>query len=184
LFILDESINVCYSPTLSSCQIFITERESVEKVFKEMMELREIDPINFFDYENNNRIHYVYTKDNLSIISDFTYVKLEFHENKPPHSRLILIDKMNQIINTLKSLNIDIASLDSTSWFSILWTPIGASKSIFANTSFLVYYQLKGQESIYYTNYTNYSEIPLIGILPIKLDENVWLNKISKCIIG
>jgi hypothetical protein len=177
-----ESVNVSYSPTLSSCEIFITDKESVEKIFKEMMEMRDIDVICFYEYESNDRTHFVYSKDNINIISDCSYVKVEFYENKPPHSRLILTDQLGQILNTLKSLNLELSNVDSSSWFSVLWTPFRSSKTLFANTSFLVYYQLRVQVASYDTNYANYSEIPLIGILPIKLDENVWLNKISKSI--
>jgi hypothetical protein len=176
----NDCVNVIYSPTLSSCEILINNRECVEKIFKEMMEKRQSEPFSFYDFENNYIMNYIYQKDNIRIISDCNYAKIEFYETKPPHSRLILTDQLNIIINTLDSLDVEMLNVDSSSWFSILWNPFKSSKVSFANTSFLVYYQLKVPEPNYNTNYANYSEIPLIGILPIKLDKNIWLSKISK----
>ena len=33
---------------------------------------------------------------------------------------------------------------------------------------------------MFYTGYNNYMEIPIVGILPVKFDDNTWLGKISK----
>jgi hypothetical protein len=67
----------------------------------------------------------------------------------------------------------------------VLWTPFKSNKQFFSNTSFLTYYQFDMGE---YSNYTEQSvmshhgfyEVPIVGILPIKFDENIWLRKFRK----
>lgn len=167
---------VNYSPTLSSLFIFIDEKELVERIAKEMMNLRETESNNFYNYEDNKRLHYVYSDDNLKITTDFNFVKIEFQENKPPHFRQILSDQLNQIIKTLSSLNIEINKIEDKSWFSIFYSPFKSSKQIFANTSFLTFYQINPKD----TQDHPLSEIPLIGILPIRMDDKIWLYKINK----
>jgi hypothetical protein len=185
---LDDSTTVNYSPTLSSLEIYISDSLSCEKIVKELKEIRgnRLEENKFFDYDfvENGFEGFEYNyKENLRIIFLNDKIKIEYYETKPPHSRNILSDQLEIIFSSLKIFEtINIIKIDKTSWFSILWTPFKSVKQVFANTPFLVYYQLEYSDNdfFYRNNYNNYAEIPLIGILPIKFDETVWLNRISK----
>ena len=79
--------------------------------------------------------------------------------------------------------NIKISKLDISSWFSILWTPVKSSKGVMMNTSFLSYYQFNINDQNNLSSYRvnkHYSEIPIIGILPIKFDSKLFLSRINK----
>lgn len=143
-----------------------------------------IEKNELYKNESENKVVYEYV-----ITESFTFtnysnekIKLEFNENKASHSRLILSDQLEFIVTKFPSIKkIEISKLDNNSWFSILWTPFKCAKPQFYNTSFLSYYQFNQSESDnYLRDFTNYCEIPIIGILPIKFDENLWLKKISK----
>jgi len=162
-----------------------------EDCLKELFKLKEEHPYLKLDLNNEKdslneildsnekikKIKFEMILEDFKISGDQQKVKIEFYENKPFHSRNILIDNINNIFNQLECLKkLKIQFLDY-SWFSILWTPTKSFKSKFIQTSFLVYYQFNLSNSI---NVKNYSEIPIIGILPYKLEDNLWLTKISK----
>lgn len=46
------------------------------------------------------------------------------------------------------------------------------------NTSFIVYYSLNDFESVESIN--KFHDFPIIGILPLRFDEQIWLTKINK----
>ena len=46
------------------------------------------------------------------------------------------------------------------------------------NTSFLIYYSLNNLEQTKIIN--NFHHFPVIGVLPLRLDEEIWLSKINK----
>jgi hypothetical protein len=115
-------------------------------------------------------------------------IKLEFYETRPPHSRHIFIKQIENILNCsefLSSSKVILNKITNSSFFSILWTPFKCHKNIGLNTSFLVYYQFNLG-----TQYINekmkqplFTEIPIIGILPIKFENKLFLSKINKSII-
>ncbi len=72
--------------------------------------------------------------------------------------------------------------MSSSAWWSALWIPNKTNKAQLASTSFLVYYQFKysDNDDFFSKIYGKYKDIPIIGILPIKFDENIWLNIINK----
>ncbi len=73
----------------------------------------------------------------------------------------------------MKDLNI------KSSFFSVCWNPLKTFTSNFS-TPILVFYQLSYlSESFYDYNFLEDSEIPIIGAIPLKLDEGVWLRKIG-----
>ncbi len=160
------------------CKELIEEAEALYK--KKNLEKNEI-----YKNEADNKVVYEYHISDTFTLTNYSNekVKLEYNENKAPHSRLILSDQFEFISNKFPSLKkIEITKLDKNSWFSILWTPFKCGKPQFYNTSFLSYYQFSQSESdSYMRDFTNYYEIPIIGILPIKFDENLWFRKISKC---
>jgi hypothetical protein len=96
--------------------------------------------------------------------------------------RPILTDQFEFLLQKLPSLGkIEISKIERNSWFSILWTPFKCSKQTFYNTSFLSYYKFSQNETEnYMSDFTNHNEVPIIGVLPTKYDETIWLKKISK----
>jgi hypothetical protein len=180
---LDELCNVNYTPTLSSMELYITEAEACKKVLEELMILRN-DCEDKFVVQNRKTNNFVYhCKENISISHIDGKIKIEYYENKPPHSRYILTEQFKTIMTSLKTLpNIILESIDKASWFCILWTPIKSNKQQFLNTSFLVYYQfdLTSNSQYYVDTFSSFVEIPIVGILPTKFEDNTWLTKISK----
>lgn len=144
-----------------------------------------IEKIELYKNEAENKIvlEYIITENFSFINYSNEKIKFEYNENKPPHLRLILSDQLDLILNQFPTLKkIEISKLDKNSWFSVLWTPFKCSKQQFYNTSFLSYYQFSQNETdTFLRDFTQYSEVPIIGILPIKFDENLWLKNISKC---
>jgi hypothetical protein len=109
-------------------------------------------------------------------------IKIEFYEHKPPHSRQILSNQIGILFESFESLkNITLDKLDGNSWFSILWTPMKSSKSSFMNTSFISYYKFLGasvRENKLKGSIREYSELSIIGVLPIKFENKLFLSRI------
>lgn len=115
-------------------------------------------------------------------------IKIEFYETRPPHNRQIFIKQIENLFNNFDVLKkIPINKVDSSSWFSILWTPYKSTKNALMNTSFLAFYKYNFNAQ-HLNNFTrpnlninsNFTEIPLIGILPIKFENKIFLSRINK----
>lgn len=196
-FKIEDIANVNYSPTLSSMEILISDIYTCNFIREELLKLRleKSEENKFYEYlfQDKKEIlgnDYSYGKisfeynvnDNLKIICLSTDVKIEFYETKPPHSRYILSEQFENIFSKLKFFNsIDLSKIEKCSWFSVLWSPFKSNQQLFSNTSFLTYYQFDiGEYSYCMTSHQGYYEVPIVGILPIKLDENIWLRKFRK----
>lgn len=109
-------------------------------------------------------------------------ITIEFNETKPPHNRMIITDLIEEIMASLELKDeITMDNIDKTSWFCFSWVPFHSTKNEFSTTSFLVYYRFASDEKdLVNRGYDNYFEIPIVGILPLKIDENLWLNTIKK----
>lgn len=113
-------------------------------------------------------------------------IVIEYYESRLPHVRYIFIKQIEQIMKILhKTIGLmSLKDLDPSSWFSILWSPIKSMKIAFLTSSFLTYYRLSNDSSNN-NNESNintkegYTEIPLIGVLPIKLNNTLFLSKVS-----
>jgi len=172
----------------------ITEEDSVEETIENLIKLGknnqiQIDFKTIEDLENmvnskeklkNFKLE-VILQENLKLFLMDKKIKIEFYEIKPHHFRQILIDQFTEIFKFDFLKKLLLSNLNQYSWFSILWTPTKSLKPQMGNTSFLVYYQFC------YTNSYNvflksneFLEIPIIGILPFKLEDNIWLTRIIK----
>jgi len=178
-YVVDNTyVNVNYSPTLSSMELIINDPSSVREI------------LNFLQKENYAKMNNLISNNesfelsenenyNIQYIAKENTVIIEFFENKPTFCRPILIDEITSLFERLPVLKeVFTSNLKSNSWFSLMWTPSKSSSSKVSNTSFLVYYQLNLTEFINKSN-SPFSEIPIIGILPIKMEETIWLNKIN-----
>jgi len=104
-------------------------------------------------------------------------ILVQFIENKPVYMRNLLYLEIIEIFESIKFLkNVAINTLNNYSWFSINWTPSKVSNNKFQSTNFLVFYNIRINE----TNKKGLFELPIIGLVPQKLDESIWLSKISK----
>jgi len=114
-------------------------------------------------------------------------LNIEFYETKPHHLRPLLLERINNILNlfdTLRSVNLEDLNLKS-SFFAINWTPVKSSNSKFLS-SMLTFYQFNYKtestaDDLYDYNFLETVELPIIGVVPLKLDEKLWLNKINNC---
>lgn len=171
-------------------EIFITDTITCESIISELNILRTNpeEESKFFEYvdetqNQKNQKKFEYNAgENLKILCQENKVKIEYYETKPPHFRYILSEQLDNIFSKLNAFSsIDISKIVKTSWFCILWTPFKSPKINFSNTSFLVYYQFSYSENeLSFRGYNNYSEFPVVGILPLKFEEQLWLQRISK----
>ena len=144
-----------FTPSLSSCVLIIKKKEILEK-------------IKYFIKDNNfnNHKNYFYEiiSEKINIKFDYNnYFILEYNEIKPYYHRNTLDEEFQKIIEKIsfiKDLNLNDFDLES-SFFSISFNEINSIKN---NGSFINYYKLNSN---------------LIGILPIKINKELWLKKIS-----
>ncbi len=170
-----------YTVTLSSMEIIINHPSSVETILKY---LKKEESKKLENLISNNE-SFEFTEDDnykFQFISKENTIKIEFFETKPPYSRPILIDVFEFLFKKLPVLKeINLSNLSQNSWFSVLWTPLKSTNAKLSGTSFLIYYQFSINDQVLNSQVNSaYEEIPIIGILPIKMDENIWFSKISQ----
>jgi hypothetical protein len=192
---IDEIVNTTYSPTLSSMEIIIKDKETINLIINKLVLMNKCSPelklllslknedekLKANPFQNEVLI----SKNNANfklIVKSGKCICIEYYETKPPHSRQILIKQIEQLLNEYDALkNIQINNIDYSSWFSVLWTPYKSSKGNLINCSFLSYYQFNSKNfSIEECNSNNFTEIPIIGILPIKFENKLFLTGINK----
>ena len=154
-------------------EIVITETSSIECILKKMgkCDIIQDNSYDVIELLHNEKFIVKYISGSLSI---------EFYEMKPPYSRQTLCYQINSLLDMIEGLkDILISNLNQNSWFSIMWSCLKSSNSNFINTSFLVYYQFHITDFINYNQQNDYLEIPIIGILPINLNDFLWLRTIN-----
>lgn len=174
----NETSYVCYSLSLSS-MILKLNNLSKEK-YEELLNKCKVK----YNITNKESDFSYSIDENLkvSFINDKQIIKVEYYETKPPHNRMLIPDLMEKIQTAISiDSSITMNNIEKSSWFCFSWIPLHSTKQEFINTSFLVYYQFASElNDLCDRGYDHYYEIPLIGILPIKIDENLWLRKIRR----
>ena len=175
-------------------EIMITDEDTFEETIKQIFNLRKNNEL-FIDINSTDDMDTILDskekmfhlkfecliQENLKLICFKKRIKIEFYEVKPHHSRQLLIDQFHSLFKFDFLNKLILSNLNEYSWFSVLWTPFKAIKSQLGNTSFLVYYQFCYTNSYnIFANYSDFHEIPIIGILPLKLEDNIWLTRIIK----
>lgn len=138
-----------------------------------------------FSYER-----YLTDGNNHKIIIKHDSIKFEFFEIRPPHSRQILITQIQNLLESFDLLGkIKLSEISNDSLFSILYSPFKSTKGLMMNTSFLVYHSLNIEDNNLTLNSSknflnsivnkNFVEVPIIGILPIKLENKMFLTTIT-----
>lgn len=182
----DEVVNLNFSPTISSFEFHISNQELRDKIFNEISQRKN---------ENNYKEHPLQSGANTSPNKLYEYhifetgfrvtgyenkISIEFYEQKPHHYRHNFLDQFEIFFDHLECLRTAkvFTDFDKNSWFSILWFPLKTLKTSLQNTSFLCYYSLNNFEET--KSLLNFHEFPVIGVLPLRLEEQIWLSKINK----
>lgn len=134
--------------------------------------------------KNVNKVLEIFFGENCKLRYFKGKLVIEYDQHKPTYSRQIFSEQINTLFKSIPGLNeILIPNVYEKSWFSIMWTVSKSSNAKFVNTSFLVFYQFQLVDIPYLNIHQNYQflEIPIIGILPINLDDSVWLTRIYNC---
>jgi len=202
-------INLSYSPTLSSMEINISPRSKIFlQILEEFAKLKhpskenevflqkvlEYYKENSFDSEttedfskipeeilNKSYERYLAEGNNLKLIVRHNSIKFEFFEIRPPHSREILITQIEDLLNSFELLKrIHISDLMNDSYFSVLYNPFKSTKALMMTSSFLVYHKINLDEDKFIESNKFFLEIPVMGILPIKFDNKMFLNTINR----
>lgn len=182
----NEISTVDYCLTLSSLMVKIQGLN--DKQFEDILSKNEKkykNNINNNTLINKEEKEFFYIVDEslqISFSKEKNEIKIEFNETKPPHNRMIITDLIEEIITNLELKDeITMDNIDKSSWFCFSWVPLHSTKSEFSITSFLVYYRFASDEKdLVNRGYDNYFEIPIVGILPLKIEENLWLKAIKK----
>ena len=192
----DTLCETTFTPSISSFEIIITNKEIILDIINQLTSLKicSIKTKNLIKNNINSKGQNEISQQNKYIeftlndkypnfkivIKKLCSLTIEYYENKPPHLRKILIKQLDELFSFLPMINnIDLKNLFWKSFFSILYTPLKSQDNCFLNTSFITYYQFKfGEESL--NNQSPNAEIPIIGILPIKLIQpQIYLQKIN-----
>jgi hypothetical protein len=203
--LIDKNIlNIGYSLSLSSLEITFTNKDIIMSIIDYLISIKKcteqikckieenynyskeqiinMNNINNIINKNNNYIEFYPIDKNNSlkiILRGFSKISIEYNENKPPHLRKSFYQQIKDITNILSLNNILISNIVGKSYFSIRYTPINCRNKNNIQTSFINYYKFKiNEERITYSN--KYIDIPVIGILPLKLNHKFFLEKIIK----
>ena len=110
------------------------------------------------------------------------YIQFSFSENKPYQFRKSFIKTITELSTLFpyfdKIAIEDINLVDSL--FSILYSPLKCSKPYINYTSFVVYYQFTKEaiQDKMTKEYSNYDKQTIIGVLPIKINTNLYFQRI------
>ena len=186
-----------FTPSISSFEIIITNKEIILEIIDKLILLKVCSTKikNLIENNINSKGQNEISQQNKYIeftpnekypsfkivIKKLCTLTIEFYENKPPHLRKVLIKQLEDLISIIPIIsNIGLKHLFWKSFFSVLYTPLKSQNNCFLNTSFITYYQFKfGEESL--NNSSPNAEIPIIGILPIKLlQPQIYLQKINQ----
>ena len=191
-----------YSLTLSSLEISFNNKETILNIIDYLISINKctnqirskiednygkdqvinINNINTVLNLNNNYLEFFPLEKNpllKVVLKGYSNISIEFKENKPPHLRKNFYHQMNEIIDALSLNKILVNNIIGKSFFSIRYTPYNCRSKNNIQTSFVNYYQFKiNEERKILSN--KYIDIPLIGILPLKLNHKFFLEKINK----
>ena len=188
--------NVSYLLTLSSMEIIITNMNIILKILDYLIQIKKCSiQIKALVEENNNQKESknIINKNNnyfeflpcekipclKIILKNLNKLTIEYYENKPQFFRKNFHQQIKEIFKQIQINNLSLNDISGKSYFSILFSPINQRNKNNIQTSFITYYQFKYNENNH-IGLGKYIEIPLIGILPIKLVPKFFLEKINK----
>ena len=171
-----------YSPTISSFELHIYNNNLCNVINCEIMKRKNDQKSKESKVEGNNIKLYEYfiQETSFKLIGYENKITIEFYEQKPHHYRNNFLDQIEIFFSNLPMIKDAkvFKDFEKSSWFSILWFPLKTIKNNLTNTSFLTYYSLNNFLETKSVN--NFHEFPIIGVLPLRMDEQIWLSKINK----
>ena len=198
-------LNISYYLSLSSFEIIFHNKEIIINIIDYLISIKKcseqikskieenynnfskdqiinMNNINNIINKNNNYIEFFPIDKNNSlkiVLKGFSKISIEYNENKPPHLRKSFYQQIREISNLLSINKICLNNIVGKSYFSVRYTPINCRNKNNIQTSFVNYYQFKiNEERITYSN--KYIDVPVIGILPLKLNQKFFLEKSNK----
>lgn len=182
---IDRFEKMTYSPTLSSMMIVIDDSALCEIAFKELQTKGYISESEVYqDLTFQNRTIQATINSLLSIEFANGITRVEFYEQKPFHSRQLLITELEATLELEFLRRVSMCNVNPTSWISIHWHCCRSLSNL--NTAFTIYYQLSlassssilsGKKSS--TKKQRQSILPIVGLLHTKLELTAWL-----CTVG
>ena len=188
--------NVSYLLTLSSMEISITNMDIILKILDHLIQIKKCsiqikslveenynqkEPKNLIN-KNNNYFEFLPCEKIPClkiILKNLNKLTIEYYENRPQFLRKHFHEQIKDILKQLQINDLALNNISGKSYFSILYSPLNQRNKNNIQTSFITYYQFKYNESNH-KNIGKYIELPIIGILPIKLVVKFFLEKISK----
>ena len=188
--------NTSYLLTLSSMEIIITNMNIILKILDYLIQIKKCSiQIKSLVEENNNQKEpkNIINKNNnyfeflpcekipclKIILKNLNKLTIEYYENKPQFFRKTFNEQIKEILKQIQMTNLSLNNVSGKSYFSILFSPINQRNKNNVQTSFITFYQFKYNENNH-IGLGKFIEIPLIGILPIKLVPKFFLEKINK----
>ena len=187
--------NISYLLTLSSMEIIITNMDIMLKILDYLIQIKKCsvqikslvqenynqkDPKNIIN-KNNNYFEFLPCEKIPClkiILKNLNKLTIEYYENRPQFFRKHFHEQVKEILNLLQLNDLSLNNISGKSYFSILFSPLNQRNKNNIQTSFITYYQFKYNENS--NNLGKYIEIPIIGILPIKLVFIFFLEQINK----
>jgi hypothetical protein len=132
--------------------------------------------------KNNNYFEFLPCEKNTClkiILKNLNKITIEYCENKPQFLRKNFYEQIKEILKQIQINDMNLNNISGKSYFSILFSPINQRNKNNIQTSFITYYQFKYSEDNH-IGLGKYIELPVIGILPIKLVPKFFLEQINK----
>ena len=177
----EELIENHYSLSLSSLSIKVINKELINKIFQIIKQNNE----NYKNTELNEKEE-VTIQDNLcTLYMTSGNMEIFYSEVKPVHYRLNFTEIIKQIRKSIPFFD-EIAIEDinlADSFFAILYNLFKSSTKTIIKTSFIVYYRFS--KDVIKENYIDqnlkeiYDRQNIIGVLPLKLNTELFLTRIS-----
>ena len=183
-----ELVYIWYSLSLSSLSIKVTNKQLISQIFEEIKKKRKkSDTLVLKEKEEISFIEPLY---NLYFTTE--YMEIFFSETKPVHFRKSYFSLINSIMSSIPLFDkIMVEDIDlNESYFAILYSSFKSSKPHGNHSSFVVYYHFtkealqdnkNGNNINTNMNINNekYFKQTIVGILPIKLNTDFFLQRIS-----
>ena len=180
-----ELVDIWYSLSLSSFSIKVTNKQLISQIFEEIKKKRKKpDSLVLKEKEEIAIIESLY---NLYFTTE--YMEICFTESKPVHFRKSYFSLINSIMNSIPlfdKITVEDINLNE-SYFAILYSSFKSSKPHGNHSSFVVYYHFtkevlrdnKNGNTNANVNNEKYFKQTIVGILPIKLSTDFFLQRIA-----
>ena len=169
---LGELVHMWYSLSLSSFSIKIINKQLISQIFEEIKQKKKINNLNL---QQNEEISIIESVFRLYFTTE--YLDITFIESKPDYFRKSYNSLIKSLVTSIPLFTqITLEDIDlNKSYFALLYSSVKIQKP-FTPHSFIVYYNFT-KEIIQENN--NYCKQGIVGILPIKVNWDFFMQKIT-----